>query len=56
MSSGLLALAWVSSWQVVRTSNDDVGDVGDVAQPARTPDSKSKTIRIINGVYPKVVA
>jgi hypothetical protein len=50
MSSGLLALAWVSSWQVARTSNNDVGDVSDVAQPASAADNMSKTIQIISRI------
>jgi hypothetical protein len=44
----VLALACVSSWQVARTSDDDV--VGDVAQPARARDSISRTIQIIGRV------
>jgi hypothetical protein len=48
MSSGLLALACVSSWQIARTSDDNVRDVGDVAQPARAPNSMSTTIRTIS--------
>jgi hypothetical protein len=47
MSSGELALAWVSSWQVARTSTEDVGGDDAVAQPARRPDSSNGTIRII---------
>jgi hypothetical protein len=52
MSSGELALALVSSSQRARTSTDAEGADfgGDVAQPARTADSRSEAIHLIGWV------
>src|ERR1700722_4053374 len=47
MSSGLLALAWVSSLQMANTSTEASGDDGADAQPARTPDSRQGSIRVM---------
>jgi hypothetical protein len=47
MSSGLLALAWVISLQRATTSTEANGGDDPDAQPARIPDRKNGTIRII---------
>jgi hypothetical protein len=47
MSSGLLALAWVSSLQRAVTSTEANGGDDPDAQPARMHDNRNGTTRII---------
>src|ERR1700722_3840127 len=56
MSSGLLALAWVSSLQRANTSTEASGGDGADAQPARTPNSRNGTIRVMAKSYRDLMA